>query len=303
MFLDGRYCSSYSDFPQAVVFCKIIEKETIGMLFRGNRWKVGLGFFAVGLLGIIVAGYFCQPQKPIEVQRFPVGVPAAGREGFSLALNDPEQGFRPVFKAQVGSLQVENGPAGIFKTGLHKVATLRALQMELYSYTPLEVPGAGSAPPVSQATGHADEGGVGQGSLRDLLARSQASSSQAWGLWDLSNTSQVCIHDFKARLYQDRGESLQVSSKLALLNADNQDLVLRGRVILSNPAGDRLESNVAKWDWRRNCFVMEQRYLLTRQGRRVTGQGICVDSHLEAVGPAVSSLPSFREIKTCVMGY
>ena len=192
---------------------------------------------------------------------------------FQMIKRDPADFRRPLLGIQFESLEMENGTLGPFRTGLHQVANVRNLKVQLKG-SEMEV---GQAAEIFSplAISPPEEAGIklgGEFSIAELMGEQL----------DLSNTSEVRVSGFELR--KSPGETgLTIKCRRATMRYDEPAIRLEGHVILE-AGGRRLESNRVEWHPREKFFAVQGNYWLRGAEERAGGGNQFLDENLQPMG-------------------
>ena len=99
-------------------------------------------------------------------------------------------------------------------------------------------------------------------------------------LIDLSGVAQIEVDNFDYQIFENKTQTLSINCKRAIASYKQQDVVLRGHVIITSADGSRLESNHVKWDINKDLFKVDGIFFLSKKGKKLFGRAICVDKNL-----------------------
>ena len=200
---------------------------------------------------------------------------------------DRKENYRPIYSVGLKNLLVGNNNLGIFKTGLHKVAKIRDLQLEFHQHT---APKATLTKRLnsnkSPRTTVTDNSSILEYTITDArtiigIVDRLVRPGHGWRVSiDLSNVSEVRVSNFDYKVFCDGSLFFSVQSKRVIASTKQSDLLLRGHVTIRTADGSTLESNCVTWDLKNQRFKVNGIYVLNRSGIRTTGKGICVDIQL-----------------------
>jgi hypothetical protein len=221
--------------------------------------------------------------------------------GISYTRLDSKENYRPIYSISLKNLRVENSKLGIFKTGLHKVAKIRGLGLSLHRYSSAKVNAAtrinnnqsrkkdavDSKKPfktnINGISSVPEETITEVKNLKKIVDK-LISPKDGWRTnIDLSNVSEVLVNGFDYKVLYDGHFFFSVESKRLIASSKRSDLELHGHVTIKTAEGNTLESNHIKWDIENQCFTVNGIYVLTRDGVKTMGRGICVDDQLNDV--------------------
>jgi len=208
--------------------------------------------------------------------------------GFDFVQRDPGNDYRESFRLSFGEMSVENGELGVFRSAMHKVVTFRDLKLRVFGYSNGVAAADGNAGVKGGAVlaGMLFGDGGELGSDKDIISGVLGSffggkDSKIRGL-DVSNTSEVFVRGFECEFVKDGELSVRISSKRASLSyREPRSVMLRGHATVKTGDGTTLESNGVEWCVGDQCFVVRGHYVLTRNGEKISGRGICLDRRLE----------------------
>lgn len=186
-----------------------------------------------------------------------------------------EAGPEGSYKVEFGNLRAENGAVGIFRTASHKLVLIENLDVTFRSSAPGQ-------------DGRLQDFCDLFAPRRDVVSGAQPlgildeveSQTAAWSIpVDLANATEVRVRDLDWTVCCADRTVLRVSCKYAQLKADASHVVLRGHATVTTPEAT-LRSNHIKMDVRDECFVVDGRYVLTRDRRTHKGSGARFDKTL-----------------------
>lgn len=182
---------------------------------------------------------------------------------------------RPECKVEFDNLRAENGRLGFFRTASNKTASIDNLRVTFM-----------------QPDASDDERGIRLEDFRDLFAPRREELGQIrvlgdlrgeamdWSISvDMTNTTLVQVRHMVWEVRRRDRTVLKIQCRRACLRGDAPYVLLQGHAIVTTPTAT-LEGNCIKMNVRDNCFVVDGRYLLTRDGRRQDGIGGCFDTEL-----------------------
>ncbi|MBN1361931.1 MAG: hypothetical protein JW993_15145 [Sedimentisphaerales bacterium] len=183
------------------------------------------------------------------------------------------------YKVQFDNLRAENGRLGFFRTASNKIASIDNLHVTF-----------------GRMDGFSRDPGVRLEDFCELFAPRRVDASQANPIRvlgdlqgdaldcsvsiDMTNTTLVQIRNLAWEVRDEDGTILKVQCHRACLQADAPYVLLQGHATVTTPTAT-LEGNCIKMNVRDNCFVVDGRYLLTRDGCRHNGIGGCFDTQLK----------------------
>jgi len=184
---------------------------------------------------------------------------------------DPKENYRPIYSIYFKNLLAENSQLGIFKTALHKVVKIQDLKLKFYRYD--------SPPNVSPLP---EDIITNIRALIKEIIRKLTNPENRWrvNIIDLGNTSEVRVNNFDYKVFSDDDLSFAIQSKRAITSYKQSELALRGHVIITAADGSTLECNYAKWDTKKGHLKIDGVYVLNRNGVKMIGRDICVDTQL-----------------------
>lgn len=214
---------------------------------------------------------------------------------------DPTGNRRPIYFVRFKNLSAENNKLGIFNTGLHKVVKIQDLELRFYRYNSSKVTSTSRLN--NDKSPKITAGGLSKpctATITDIFSIPKDTTSNARTLFeiidrlvhpkdgwhvniDLSKVSEVHVNHFAYKEFYDGNLFFGVQSKRAIAFAEQSGLLLRGHVTITTAGGSTLESNRVKWDITKQHFKVKGIYALNRDGKRTTGNGICVDTQLNVV--------------------
>jgi hypothetical protein len=187
----------------------------------------------------------------------------------------------PERKVTFDNLRAENGRLGFFRTASSKTASIDNLQITFTQPATLD--------PSDQAAS------VRLGDFCDLFAprRDDVSRATRLGVFaelqgetadcslalDMTNTTQVQVRNMVWEIRCGDRTALKVQCRRAWLRGDVSYVLLQGHATVRTPTAT-LEGNCIKMNVQDNCFVVDGRYLLTRNGQRQAGIGGSFDTAL-----------------------
>ncbi len=205
---------------------------------------------------------------------------------------DPQHNGRPLFAVSFARLGVENNSLGMFRTALHKMLKVQGLSVGFYRYS--STGPANDSVALERLTADAEEfifdfiqklaGPVGACRLNEV---------------DFGNVSEAYISDFDCRVFLDGSLDLAVTSNRAVASYKQAGLLLRGHVIIRTADDSRLETNCLVWDFRRQQFIVDGPYLLSRNGTKTTGKSIRLDTKLNNIDTSAAKADS-QEVLKCL---
>lgn len=213
---------------------------------------------------------------------------------------DPKENYRPIYSISFKNLLAENSRLGIFKTALYKVVKIRDLELRFYEYTTPKVTETTklnhgkttkniaarsvescitTKPYISPTT---EDTIANTRALIKEIIRKLTSPENLWRVnkIDLGNISEVRINNFDYKVFYDDDLSFAIQSKRAVTSYKQSELALRGHVIITAADGSTLECNYAKWGTKTGYFKIDGVYVLNRNGMKMIGKDICVDTQL-----------------------
>jgi hypothetical protein len=188
------------------------------------------------------------------------------------------------YLVEFDNLWAENGRLGLFRTASNKTACIDNLRVTFCQNDTL-----GARPEIDldafydlfapPEDGLSRDGRIGvltdlQG--QDLQDRVLGCSASV----DMTKTTLVQIRRMNWEVRCADRTILKVECRRACLEGDTSYVLLQGHATVTTPTAT-LEGNCIKMNVRDNCFVVDGRYLLTRDGRRVSGVGGCFDTELK----------------------
>lgn len=188
-------------------------------------------------------------------------------------------GAEPGCTVRFDNLRAENGRLGFFRTASNKTASIDNLhvtfrrpdsldsgrEVRLADFCDLFAPRRDELGPAGRI-----------GVLSDLAGGTPDCSL---GL-DMTNTTLVQIRDMTWEIRCQDRPILKIRCRRACLQGDSPFVLLQGHAVVTTPT-TTLEGNCIKMNVRDNCFVVDGRYLLTRDGRRQDGIGGSFDTRLQ----------------------
>lgn len=214
-------------------------------------------------------------------------MPAArqnGIGGFAAWRCDPKANHRPIYSVAFKNLCAENAHLGVFKTAAHKVVKIEDLQAKFFRYPSDGRFDSAQASPLTAFSTLSDPEDNGHGeTLAEMLGKLK-DTKRPWSLSiDLSNVSEVRLKNLDYKIFDNGTLSLGVQCKRALATYKSPEIILRGYARITAADGSTLESNYIRWDTKKCCFRADGTYFLTRNGKKIRGKDICVDSKLNTV--------------------
>ncbi|MBN1845272.1 MAG: hypothetical protein JW810_06280 [Sedimentisphaerales bacterium] len=209
---------------------------------------------------------------------------------------DPEKDYRRLFSLACGDVSVENGTAGPFRTGLHKVVTIRDFSLDLFD--PERI-GLGDLwrtwQPVDPTETPSDQQPARAFSQRsaEILLDGWADGAPTDPL-DVHNTTEIRIHNFRVHCYDGTAASLSIESARAWMRPWSGQVSLQGRVVLRWGDDRFLQTNQALWNLADRRFEITGRYILRAGGRMHSGRSVRLDEMLQPL-PTNTANPSPRK--------
>jgi hypothetical protein len=260
-------------------------------VLRNTKWPIWLfGVLSWGLAVVIIILNAANIISIPSVSGVPENItvksynPHTVIKQFQYIFRDPLNKIQPILTLNSEWVQVDNGNLGILKTGLHKIVTIKNLNMECSPHfpdCPLDSSRQKTDGPLELSRITSD-----LPPLNDLPAFLNSRISQNFGrdiilsdLFDFSNADEFRILGFKYTIRNGDKIPFFIHSKLALMKftPSGFEIYLKGHVTITHDNGDRLESNVVQWDIKRQCFIIEGNYILSRNGIPIQGKAACVD--------------------------
>ena len=205
---------------------------------------------------------------------------------FELVKRDPKENNRPIFAFGFGSLQVDNGQLGLFRSSLHKVIKIRDLEIRHHFYpssqcTVQESNALEAIPGLLSELAGTLLGEV----FPDKTHRNTVRTKHTWHIpIDTSNTLEVRVNNFNYQIYTNHYPELKVDCKQALASYRQDGILLRGHVKIITGNGRKLESNHVIWDIQNKLFEVSGKYALKHKEGKTHGIGIHLDYQLNLTG-------------------
>lgn len=233
-----------------------------------------------------------------------VGAAAIG--DLSYVHRDISQDGSLSFSVSFSLLEVANGQLGVFRSALHKVVGVRDLRVCFFGYGSDCGKGLGGEGDVGGRVAFGGDNSIegdvfaGTRSLAakvllgvannagiqsmPMMSRAVVKNDSRVDFVDFSNTSEVRVIGFDCEFLVDGEGVLGISSKRASISYRlPESISLRGHATIRTSDGIVLESNSVKWRVSDGVFSIDGRYVLTRDGVKTTGNGICLDERLRPI--------------------
>jgi hypothetical protein len=192
--------------------------------------------------------------------------------------NNIEAAALPAYKVTFDNLLAENGGSGCFRTGSQKVVYVESLSVRFFYPAVTEGPDEQRGLPLGDFCTlfapqvHKDARQSALGLFQDLQ-----DTGGPWSVsMDLTNTKEVRIRHLDWRIHRGEATVFTARCKYACLQAGSPYIVLRGHATVT-AGGGTVESSCIKLDVKGGRFVIDGRYVLTRDGVRQRGTGVCFD--------------------------
>lgn len=204
--------------------------------------------------------------------------------GAFLACRTSAEAGRSPYRVEFDNLHVEDGSLGLFRTAAHKVVQIDNLRVT-FSASATPDAGASAAPALGEFCSlfapQRDNGigGDGLGLFHDL----QDPEGDASISVDLADTTEVRIRGLTWEIQRGGVTVFRARCRDARLFTGSTHIILRGHVTVT-VHGSTLESNCIELDVRNDRIITNRRYILTRDGDRQFGVGVCFDTALNVVG-------------------
>jgi hypothetical protein len=274
-----------------------MRKTLISAVFLRLRPK--LVFLAVSWLCAIGIVVFCSTNYKFNQAGNNIAentaMPAAhqnGLGGFATWRCDPKANHRPIYSVAFKNFCAENASLGVFKTASHKVVKIEDLQAKFFRYPSDGRFDSAQASPLTAFSTLSDpeDNGHGEMTLAEMLDKFK-DTKRPWSLSiDLSNVSEVRLKNLDYQIFDNGTLSLGVQCKRALATYNSPEIILRGYARITAADGSTLESNHIRWDTKKCCFKADGTYFLTRNGKKIRGEDICVDDKLNIVQAQIAAL-------------
>jgi len=243
-------------------------------------------FWGVSLMLFLFYGTVSGRLRGGDVPAAVAGPIAAANEtgSFSAWRRDGVGQSQTSYRVVFDNLSATNRALGVFRTASHKRVQIDNLHVAFIVEHPATSAEAGQkvklrafcdlfAPQTGRRSG---ESGLG---VFDEFETNESDWSVAV---DLSNATEVRIKNLDWRICTAEATMLRVQSRYACLRSDATGVMLRGHATVTTPEAV-LESNCIEMDVQEECFVVDGRYLLTRNGRREKGERGRFDAALGVV--------------------
>ncbi len=186
------------------------------------------------------------------------------------------------YNVEFDTLRAENGRLGFFRTASSKTASIDNLHVTL------QQPGTLNPPEHCQDVRLIDfcnlfaprRDEISRASRLGVFTDLQGEATDWTIAIDMTNTTEVHVRNMVWEIRSGDRTALKIQCRRACLRGDMPYVLLQGHATVTTPT-TTLEGNCIKMNVRDNCFVVDGRYLLTRDGRRQAGIAGCFDTELK----------------------
>lgn len=285
--------------------------DNIFQLKKRRKWLPVIVWWFCGLALAVIS---CLNDNNIPAESFQCAnnflddTPIKSQMGaMSYFSRDPANNGRPLYSVKFDELNTAKGQLGIFKTGVYKIAKVNGLQLKRFQYSTEK-----KTVPANVSNEYSDSelfdellekaGELSNGRYSDSSGEFSDNLRDGWKLtipgFELSDIGEIRISNFDYQVFYDEKLSFGVQGKVLIASYKQQDVILRGHVIITASDGSRLECNYAKWNVKKELFEIDGVYILNRGGEIISGKYICVDTQLNPV-EVKHAKSKQKEIKKC----
>lgn len=230
---------------------------------------------------------------------------------FQYTAFDPSDKYKPIYSIALKDYNIEMGDLGPFKTGMYNTARLEDLRLSVFEYgTDCGKPGLFETKsesiigqqPYSDSTDNDNK-------YKSLILSQNISSKITAKLdkikshipsWDrdFRSVAELYASDFRYQLVWNNETICSVNSKRLTASFRQPEIILKGRVEITNAAGTKLKCNNARWDIENMLFKIDGFYAMDENGIVHTGSGGCFDIALNSDSDNNNNQP--EETRKCL---
>jgi len=257
---------------------------TFSDLFSRRNLLLLLVFWLSSVAILVTYGTSLTKLTPKPSLSSPLPAPGENDTGAFFACRRSVGAGRSPYRVEFDNLRVADGSLGLFRTAANKVVQIENLRVR---FSPPAAPdaSAGAAPALREFCSlfapQRDNGigGDGLGLFHDLQGPQGDVSISV----DLADTTEVRIRGLTWEIQRGGATVFRARCRDARLFTGSTHIILRGHVTVTVHRST-LESNCIELDVRNGRIITNTRYILTKDGNRQFGVGVCFDTALNVIG-------------------